>query len=95
MLVTQDTNWGPTEVGWVNAIFPVLYGAYFHSRFSQPGTGTKSPAIPLPSAQNSAARWAGQIAFDPLIYNILSSQMRGFSGAESRFFPAGREMRVR
>jgi hypothetical protein len=53
-----------------------------------------SPAMPLPTAQNSAAEWPDQIAYNYLIYNMFPSQREDFPRAETRFVPELREMRA-
>ena len=53
-----------------------------------------SPAIPLPSAQNSAAERLGQIVSKRLIYRIFPSQREGLPRAETGFVPELRDRRA-
>src|SRR3984893_13137324 len=53
-----------------------------------------SPAIPLPNAQNSAAKKLGRIEPKSLIYSILPAQREGLPRAETGFVPELRDRRA-
>ena len=53
-----------------------------------------SPAIPLPSAQNSAAERLDQIKSKWLIYSIFPAQSEGLPRAETGFVPELRDRRA-
>ncbi len=57
------------------------------------GRAPNSPANPLPTGSYSAAAKPSQITSKSLTCSSFLSPSRGILGAESVFFPAGREMR--